>query len=128
MVGKPAKAGRETTTDPILQLGAVELRDRLAKGALRAVELATACADRIAAREETIQAWAWFDSEHVLRQAEALDRHRAAGRTIGPLHGLPVRPGRQRDAAPARQQGVGCPQDRRVIIADQDSGPGKIGR
>lgn len=86
----PAKAGRETTIDPILQLGAVELRDRLANGALRAVELATACADRMEAREETIQAWAWFDREHVLRQAAALDQHRAAGRTIGPLHGLPV--------------------------------------
>ena len=90
MAGKPASAGPGEAIDPILRLDAVELRDRLAKGALRAVELATACADRIAAREETIQAWAWFDREHVLRQAEALDRHRASGRTIGPLHGLPV--------------------------------------
>lgn len=76
--------------DPILQLNAVELRDRLAGGALRAVELARACLARIEAREPEVQAWAWLDSEHVMRQAEALDAHRAGGRAIGPLHGLPV--------------------------------------
>ncbi len=74
----------------ILQLGALALRDRLASGALRAVELAAACLDRIAEREERIQAWAWIDRDHALRQAEALDRHRSAGRPVGPLHGLPV--------------------------------------
>ena len=81
------RAGRP---DPILQLSAVDLRDRLASGALRAVELATACLNRIAEREETVQAWAWLDRDRALRQAEALDRHRSAGRSIGPLHGLPI--------------------------------------
>lgn len=74
----------------VLQLSAVELRDRLATGALRAVELATACAERIEEREPTVRAWTQFDRDHVLRQAAALDQHRAAGRAIGPLHGLPV--------------------------------------
>ena len=79
-----------TTPDLILQLSAVELRDRMADGALPAVELARACLARIAAREPRVRAWAWLDSENVMRQAEALDARRATGQTIGPLHGLPV--------------------------------------
>ena len=75
-----------TTLNPLLQLGAVELRDQLARGELRAVDLARACLDRIAAREPEVQAWAWLDSELVMRQAAARD----AGKAVGLLHGLPV--------------------------------------
>jgi Asp-tRNA(Asn)/Glu-tRNA(Gln) amidotransferase A subunit family amidase len=71
-------------------LGAVELRDRLASGALRAVEVVEAYLSRIAAREPEVQAWAWLDGDHAMEQARALDRHRESGRAIGPLHGLPV--------------------------------------
>jgi aspartyl-tRNA(Asn)/glutamyl-tRNA(Gln) amidotransferase subunit A len=74
----------------LFDLDAVALRDRLAAGALRTVELAEACLARIAEREPEVQAWAWLDGDHVLAQARALDEHRAAGRAIGPLHGLPV--------------------------------------
>ncbi len=76
--------------NPILQLCAVDLRDRLAAGALRAVELAQACFDEIDQREPEVGAFAWFDRDHALRQAAALDEHRASGRAIGPLHGLPI--------------------------------------
>lgn len=83
-------ARSSASIDPILALGAIELRDRLARGALRAVDLAQACLDRIAAEEPRVQAWAWLDGDHVMAQARALDAHRAYGRAIGPLHGLPV--------------------------------------
>ncbi|MEO3430380.1 amidase [Pelagibius sp. CAU 1746] len=76
--------------DDILRLDAVELRDRLAGGALRAVELAEACLGVVGRREEDVGAWAWLDGDHVMQQARRLDEHRAAGRPIGPLHGLPV--------------------------------------
>src|SRR3546814_8548867 len=75
---------------PILQLGAVEQRDRLASGALRAVELAGACLEEIGRREPEVGAWAYLDGDHVMQQARKLDEHRARGRPIGPLHGLPV--------------------------------------
>ena len=74
----------------VLALSAVELRDRLARGALRAVELVEACLERIAAAEPQVQAWVWLDGEHAMKQASALDALRASGRPIGPLHGLPV--------------------------------------
>ena len=74
----------------ILGLGALALRDRLAGGALRAAELAEALIARIAAVEPEIGAFAWFDADFLRAQAAAADRHRAAGRPIGPLHGLPV--------------------------------------
>jgi Asp-tRNA(Asn)/Glu-tRNA(Gln) amidotransferase A subunit family amidase len=71
-------------------LGAVELRDRLAAGALRAADLAEALIARIAETEPELQAWAWFEPDFVRAQARALDARRATGRPVGPLHGVPV--------------------------------------
>lgn len=70
--------------------GAVELRDRLAQGALRATELAEALIARMEAVEPTVEAFTWFDPAFVLAQARDRDAHRRSGRPIGPLHGLPV--------------------------------------
>ncbi|MFC4235581.1 amidase [Thalassospira xianhensis] len=78
------------TLNPLLNLDVVELRDRLASGAVRAVEYAEACLERIAALEPEIQAWAYLDGDYVLAQARALDARRQSGMPIGPLHGLPV--------------------------------------
>src|SRR6056297_313169 len=74
----------------MLSLDACALRERLASGAIKAVELVEACIARIEAREPEVQAWAWFDPDFARHQAKALDAHRQAGRPIGPLHGLPV--------------------------------------
>lgn len=89
MVARGAARSRGVD-DAILDLGAIELRDRLARGALKAADLAQAALERIALLEPELRAWAWLDGEHVLAQARALDAHRATGRPIGPLHGLPV--------------------------------------
>lgn len=77
-------------TVDLLTLDACTLRDRLASGAVKAVELVEASIARIEAREPEVQAWAWFDADFARQQARALDMHRRAGRPIGPLHGLPV--------------------------------------
>ena len=85
-------AARSTAVDraaPPLR-DALALRDGLAAGSLRAVEVTEAAIARIREAEPEIQAWAWFDPEFARHQARALDAHRATGRPIGPLHGLPV--------------------------------------
>lgn len=77
-------------TQAVLGLDAVEMRDRLASGALRAVDLVRACLARIADLEPQVGAWAWIDGDHALAQAQRLDQWRGSGRSLGPLHGLPV--------------------------------------
>lgn len=74
----------------VLGLEAVEMRDRLASGALRAADLVRACLARIAELEPRVGAWAWIDEDHALAQAQRLDQWRQSGRAVGPLHGLPV--------------------------------------
>jgi Asp-tRNA(Asn)/Glu-tRNA(Gln) amidotransferase A subunit family amidase len=37
-----------------------------------------------------VQAWAFLDREHAMRQAKAADEHRQHGRSLGPLHGVPI--------------------------------------
>ncbi|MGB5650978.1 MAG: amidase [Sedimenticolaceae bacterium] len=76
-------------TDPA-DLTALEARERLASGSLRATELINACLGRIAAREPVVQAWACIDEERALNHARMLDDYRQTGRPLGALHGLPV--------------------------------------
>lgn len=71
-------------------LGLSEAAAEIREGRVSAVELATACLDRVAQVEPDVQAFAFIDRDHVLRQAQMLDDHRAHGRPIGPLHGVPV--------------------------------------
>ncbi len=75
---------------PLTALGTVGLRDRLISGALTSAELVESCISRIEAREPEIRAWTWFDPEFAREQAKRLDAYRASGRTVGPLHGIPV--------------------------------------
>ena len=77
--------------DPRLSAAsALELRDRLASGALRAEELAEALIARYQEVEPDVQAFSWFDADFVKAQARDRDNMRRTGRPIGPLHGLPV--------------------------------------
>lgn len=77
--------------DPaIADLPVVELRNRLASGALRATEVAEVFLGRVREREEAVQAFAFFDPDLVMNQAKAMDAYRMSGRPIGPLHGVPV--------------------------------------
>jgi Asp-tRNA(Asn)/Glu-tRNA(Gln) amidotransferase A subunit family amidase len=68
------------------ELSAAEAARRLETREVTCEALAAACLERIAAREETVRAWAFVDRKQVLEQARALDRTSRRGR----LHGLPV--------------------------------------
>lgn len=74
----------------ILDLPAVVLRERLASGAMRAIELAEAVAARVECLGAGTTGFAWFDAGFARRQAVSLDHFRGRGRALGPLHGLAV--------------------------------------
>jgi Asp-tRNA(Asn)/Glu-tRNA(Gln) amidotransferase A subunit family amidase len=62
----------------------------LREGRISSVELVNACLDRVAEVDADVQAWAFLDRDHALMQAQALDLHRAQGKAVGPLHGVPL--------------------------------------
>ena len=74
----------------LADLTAMQARQALHAGKISSVELVQACLDQIAAREQTIGAWAFLDPEHALTQARNADRARQGGEALGPLHGIPV--------------------------------------
>ncbi len=71
-------------------VSAMDIRDRLAQGSVDAVQVVSMCLSEVAKREPDVQAWAWLDSDHALKQADMRDRERRSGRPVGALHGVPV--------------------------------------
>jgi Asp-tRNA(Asn)/Glu-tRNA(Gln) amidotransferase A subunit family amidase len=71
-------------------LSLCEAAEDIRQGRITAVELVRDCLTRIDEVDPAVQAWAFLDRDHALRQAEAADEHRRLGRATGPLHGVPV--------------------------------------
>jgi len=68
------------------ELDATELVRLTHSGALSVTGVARSIIARVEARDDDVRAYAYFDSDHVLEQARALD----ANPVKGPLHGVPV--------------------------------------
>ena len=76
-----------------MSLNALSLVDAAAgirEGRFTSSELVEACLARIDEVDSKIEAWAFLDREHALRQANAADDRRKRGDPIGPLHGVPL--------------------------------------
>ena len=71
-------------------LTASEAASKIADREITAEQLMRACLERIAARDDEVQAWAYIDPEYALAQARAADTKLKDGKGIGPLHGVPV--------------------------------------
>ncbi len=71
-------------------LTAAAAADAIRKGGLSSETLVRACLDRIAAREDDVQAWAHFDPELAVAQAREADAALRTGEATGALHGVPV--------------------------------------
>src|SRR5262245_24672672 len=69
-----------------LAAAAADIRD----GRITSAELVGDCLERIKAVDGQIEAWAFLDPDHALRQAKAADEHRRHGKALGPLHGVPI--------------------------------------
>jgi Asp-tRNA(Asn)/Glu-tRNA(Gln) amidotransferase A subunit family amidase len=76
-----------------MSLGALTLTEAAAHirdGRMASVELVRDCLARIEEVDGQVQAWAFLDRDHAMRQAEAADRYRRTGQPVGPLHGVPI--------------------------------------
>lgn len=71
-------------------LGVAEAAAAIAAGRISAADLVADCLSRIREVDNRIEAWAFLDPDHAMAQARAADEHRALGRILGPLHGVPV--------------------------------------
>ena len=74
----------------ILELSAVELRDKIAAGQLSSTEATRAYLDAIDRAGPSLSAFNEVFSDRALEQAEHFDASRPAGRQIGALGGLPI--------------------------------------
>ena len=86
------KASPPAPSVEVIELGAIEARDRMTAGTLTSRALTQAYLDRVAAVD---QAGPKLNSvielsTRALADAEALDAERQAGKVRGPLHGIPV--------------------------------------
>lgn len=70
--------------------GLGDLARRLGSGELPAEALAASYLRRIAQQEPQVGAFVAFDPDRLMAGARAADARLAAGRTPGPLHGLPI--------------------------------------
>ncbi|WP_422001660.1 amidase [Reyranella sp.] len=71
-------------------LSLAETAERLARRALSSVELTEALLDRIDRLDGRLRSYATVTPERALDEAARLDAESAAGRSRGPLHGVPV--------------------------------------
>lgn len=65
---------------------AADIRD----GRITSAELVADCLARIGEVDPAIEAWAYLDRDHAMRQAEHADEQRRLGKALGPLHGVPI--------------------------------------
>lgn len=69
---------------------AAELAPKIQSGETSPVELARHFLDRIAAQDESINAFITVTEDVAMRQAEQAEKEIAAGNYKGPLHGIPI--------------------------------------
>jgi Asp-tRNA(Asn)/Glu-tRNA(Gln) amidotransferase A subunit family amidase len=74
----------------LIRMPAARVAKEIHSGIITSEQVVKAFLERIAALEETVQAWAFLDPDYALAQASAADRLRKEGKPIGPLHGVPV--------------------------------------
>ena len=85
-----ASAHAQSKTDDLTQLTIAEARKRIAARTLSPVDLTRAYLDRIEKLNPRVNAYITVTADAALAQARALEAEVAAGRSRGPLHGIPL--------------------------------------
>ncbi len=107
----------------------------LASGELPAQEYLERVLHRVLTREQVVHAFAHIDVARARALAEACDKHRRSGGTIGPLHGLPVAVKDTFDTADLRTE-AGLPfmanhyaaEDARLVVRIRQAGGFVLGK
>jgi aspartyl-tRNA(Asn)/glutamyl-tRNA(Gln) amidotransferase subunit A len=73
-----------------IDLGVIEIAERVRAGALSAEQVTSAALGQIAAADAQVNAFLHVSAEQALEQARALDQRRQRGEALGPLAGVPV--------------------------------------
>ncbi|KAB2851348.1 MAG: amidase [Hyphomicrobiaceae bacterium] len=60
------------------------------EGRFTSAELVRDCLERFREADASVEAWAFLDADHAMRQAEAADDWRRQGKATGALHGVPI--------------------------------------
>ena len=76
--------------DDLTLLSAVEAAEGIRAGRFSSEQLVSQCLARIDATNDAINAWAYLDRDGALERARQADWFRKLGRSLGPLHGVPV--------------------------------------
>jgi Asp-tRNA(Asn)/Glu-tRNA(Gln) amidotransferase A subunit family amidase len=71
-------------------LGLAQAASDIREGRITSVELVGDCLERIRAVDADVEAWAFLDADHALRQAKAADDWRRHGKATASLHGVPI--------------------------------------
>jgi Asp-tRNA(Asn)/Glu-tRNA(Gln) amidotransferase A subunit family amidase len=74
----------------LFEMSAAQAAAAIQSGEITSEELVKACLEQINAQEDSIGAWVYLDPEYAMQQARDADRHRRSGKSVGPLHGIPV--------------------------------------
>jgi len=74
----------------IFSLSVSEIAEKIRNSDLNSVDLCKSYIEQINKFEKDVKAWAHFDKKLLLEKAEEADEHRRSGKSVGPLHGIPV--------------------------------------
>ena len=74
----------------LFEMTAAQAAVAIQSGEATSEELVQACLDHINTIEDSIGAWVHLDPEYALQQARDADLYRRSGKSVGPLHGIPV--------------------------------------
>jgi aspartyl-tRNA(Asn)/glutamyl-tRNA(Gln) amidotransferase subunit A len=87
---EPPRATPQVANEPIELQPLSWLAPRLARGEVSAIALAEACLEQIDHHNPSVNAIVGSLADRARSDAARADRERAAGRVLGPLHGVPV--------------------------------------
>ena len=78
------------TASRLLGLSLVEAADAIARGETTSVALTKASIEAFQSKDKPLNSMIRLDAAEALEAAEGMDRLRKAGRSLGPLHGVPL--------------------------------------